>query len=93
MTTPADFTTRARDEMYALFNSYQALQRRVQDLQDEVTALGGFTGIYGAGGANFPAQTDGFVYADMTAAGTAILALVGAPTTAQKNAVIKCRRT
>lgn len=93
MTTPADFTTRARDEMYAIFQQYQALQRRVTDLSDEVTALGGFTGIYGSGGSNFPAQNDGFLYADMTAAGSAILALVGAPTAAQKNAIIKCRRT
>ena len=93
MTTPADFTTRARDEMYSIFGAYQALQRRVQDLQDEVAALGGFTGIYGSGGVNFPEQTDGFLYADMTAAGTAILSLVGALSAAQKNAVIKCRRT
>lgn len=78
--------------MYAIFQQYQALQRRVTDLTDEVTALGGMAGIYG-GGSGFPAQNDGFLYTDMTAAGTAILALVGAPTTAQKNAIIKCRRT
>lgn len=41
MATPVDFTTRARSEMFSAFQAYQALQRRVQDLQDEVTALGG----------------------------------------------------
>ncbi len=92
MTTPADFTTRARNEMFSAFQAYQALQRRVQDLQDEVTALGGAAGIYGAGGVNFPEQGDGFDYDDMAAAFTNLTALVGVPTTAQKQTIIRCRR-
>ena len=44
MATPADFTTRARDEMYSIYTSYQALRRRVDDLTDEVTAAGGASG-------------------------------------------------
>lgn len=92
MATPADFTTRTRDEIFAVFNQYQALQRRIQDMTDEVSALGGATGLYGAGGVNFPTQNDGFTYADMTAAFTALTTLAGSPTTNQKNAIIKCRR-
>ena len=92
MTTPADFTTRARTEMFSVYTAYQALQRRVQDLSDEVTALGGATGIYGANGVNWPEQGDGFAYADMTAAFTNLSSLVGAPTLAQKQTIIRCRR-
>jgi len=54
MTTAADFTTRSRDEMFSIYQAYQILQRRVQDMSDEVTALGGATGIYGEAGVNFP---------------------------------------
>lgn len=92
MTTPADFTTRARGEMFSAFQAYQALQRRVQDLSDEVVALGGAAGIYGAGGENWPVQGDGFDMADMTAAFTNLTALVGVPSTAQKQTIIRCRR-
>ena len=92
MATPADFTTRARDEMFDTLMAYQTLQQRIQRLTDEVTANGGAAGLYGAGGVNFPAQSDGFTYADMTAAFTAITSLVGAPTSAQKNAIWKARR-
>ena len=92
MSTPEDFTTRARDEMYNIYSQYQALLKRITDLTDEVTANGGAVGIYGAGGANFPAQSDRFDFADMAAAFTAIVALVGEPTTTQKNAIIVCRR-
>jgi len=92
MATPADFTTRARDEMYTIYSAYQALKKRIDDLTDEVAANGGAVGLYGAAGVNFPAQSDAFVYADMVASFTAITSLVAAPTSAQKNAIIKCRR-
>lgn len=92
MATAADFTTRTRDEMYAIYTAYQALKKRIDDLTDEVTANGGAAGLYGVAGVNFPTQGDGFVYADMVAAFTAITAMVGAPTAAQKNAIIKARR-
>lgn len=92
MATPADFTTRARDEMYIIYTAYQALKKRIDDLTDEVVANGGATGLYGAAGVTFPEQTDGFTYANMTAAFTAITAMVGAPTAAQKTAIIKVRR-
>lgn len=92
MATAADFTTRARDEMYTIYTEYQRLKKRIDDLSDEVTANGGAAGLYGAAGVNFPPQSDSFAYADMTAAFTAITALVAAPTAAQKNAIIKARR-
>lgn len=92
MTTPADFTTRSRSEMYSVYTAYQALQHRVQDLQDEVTARGGAAGIYGENQEDWPAQGDGFAYADMTAAFTNLSALVGVPSTAQKQTIIRCRR-
>ena len=92
MATAADFTTRTRDEMCAIYQAYQAIGKRVQDITDEISALGGPTGVYGAAGVNFPAQGDGFTYADMVAAYTALTAFVAAPTGAQKNAVIKARR-
>jgi len=92
MATPSDFTTRARDEMFSILVAYQGLQKRIQDLTDEVAANGGAAGLYGVGGVNFPLQGDTFVYADMTAAFLAITSLVGAPTTAQKNAIWKARR-
>jgi hypothetical protein len=92
MATAADFTTRARDEMYAIYSAYQALQRRVLDLSDEVTALGGAAGIYGADGTGWPAQSDDFDLTDMTAAFTNLSTLVGAPTLAQKQTIIRCRR-
>lgn len=92
MATAADFTTRARDEMFAIFVAYQSLQRRITDLTDEVAANGGAAGLYGAAGVDFPAQGDGFDYAEMVAAFTAITSLVGAPTTAQKQAIWKARR-
>jgi hypothetical protein len=92
MATSADFTVRARDEMYNIYAAYQALQRRVQDLTDEVTALGGAAGIYGAGGSDWPAQADGFDLADMTAAFSNLTSLVGVPSLAQKQTIIRCRR-
>lgn len=92
MATPQDFTTRTRDEMYTIYTAYQALKKRIDDLTDEVAANGGATGLYGAAGANFPAQGDNFSYADMVAAFTAITAMIGAPTAAQKTAIIKARR-
>lgn len=92
MATPADFTTRTRDEMFSIFTAYQALQRRITDLTDEVTALGGAPGIYGADGSKFPSQGDGITQADVVAAFGAITALVGAPSGTQKNAIWKMRR-
>jgi len=92
MATPADFTTRARDEMFSIYAAYQALQRRVADLTDEVTALGGAAGIYGADGSNWPAQPDGFTQANMSAAFTNLTKLVGVPTLAEKQTIIRCRR-
>ena len=92
MATAADFTTRARGEMFSIYQQYQAISRRVADLTDEVAANGGATGLYGTNGVNFPAQGDGFSYADMVAAFTALAALVPTPTQAQKNAIIQCRR-
>ena len=92
MSTPADFTTRARTEMYSIYTAYQALQRRVQDLSDEVTALGGAAGIYGASQEDWPVQGDEFTYANMTAAFTNLGALVGEPSLAEKQTIIRCRR-
>ena len=92
MATPADFTTRARTEMFSVYQAYQSLQRRVQDLQDEVTALGGAAGIYGPNQEDWPPQGDDFDYADMTAAFTNLSALVGVPSAAQKQTIIRCRR-
>ena len=92
MATAADFTSRARDEMYSIYTAYQGLKKRVDDLSDEVTANGGAVGLYGTNGVNFPAQGDPFTYADMVAAFTALTSLVGAPTTAQKQSIIKARR-
>ena len=92
MATSADFTARARDEMYSIYTAYQALKKRVDDLTDEVNANGGAVGLYGTNGVNFPDQGDGFTYSDMVAAFTASTSLIGAPTAAQKNAVIKARR-
>lgn len=92
MATPQDFTTRARDEMFAIFTAYQSLQKRISDLTDEVAANGGPTGLYGAAGVNFPEQGDGFDFAEMSAAFTAITGLIGAPTAAQKQAIWKARR-
>lgn len=92
MTTPADMTTRVRDEMYDIYVSYQQLARRVTDLTDEVAANGGAVGIYGVAGANFPPQGDGFDYDAMVAAFQAIVSLIGAPTLTQKQAIIKARR-
>jgi hypothetical protein len=90
--TVADFTTRARDEMYNIYSDYQALKKRIDDLTDEVDANGGATGLYGTAGVNFPAQSDGFDYGDMVAAFQSIMAMIGAPTAAQKNALWKSRR-
>ena len=92
MASAADFTTRARDEMYGVYMAYQALKKRADDLNDEVTANGGAAGLYGAAGDNFPAQGDEFSYADMVAAFMALISLMGAPTVAQKSAIIKARR-
>jgi len=72
--------------MFGIYQAYLSIKSRVTDMNDEVTALGGAAGV------NFPEQSDGFVYADMTAAFTALNALVAAPTTAQKSAIIKARR-
>lgn len=92
MTTTADFTTRTRGEIFAIYQVFLSLKQRVTDMNDEVTALGGAAVIYGAAGVNFPQQGDGFTYADMVAAFNALNALVATPTTAQKSAIIKARR-
>ena len=92
MTTSADFTTRARTEMFNIYTAYQALQRRVQDLSDEVSAVG-VVNLYGAAGVDFPEQGDGFEYADMVAAFTNIGALVGEPTAEEKQTIIRARRS
>ena len=93
MTTVADFTTRTRSEMFAIYQAHLGLERRVADLVNEVTALGGATGIYGANGVDFPAQSDGFDFAALAAAFSSLPTLVGVPTDAQKAAVIKARRS
>ena len=92
MATVQDFTTRARGEMFNIFTAYQSLQRRIQDMSDEVAAMGGATGLYGADGVNFPEQGDGFSYADMVNAFTNLTALVGVPTTDQKQTIWRTRR-
>jgi hypothetical protein len=92
MATTADFTTRARDEMYTIYTGYQALKKRIDDLTDEVNANGGAEGLYGAAGADFPVQPDGFTFADVVASFVAITSLVASPTAEQKNAIIKARR-
>ena len=92
MATSADFTTRAGDEMYSIYTAYQALKKRVDDLSDEVDANGGADGLYGTNGVNFPDQGDGFTFDDMVAAFLASTSLIGAPTSAQKDAIIRARR-
>ena len=92
MATSADFTTRARDEMYTIYTAYQALKKRIDDLTDEVNANGGAVGLYGVDGVDFPVQADGFTYDEMVNAFVGISTLVGEPTTDQKNAIIKARR-
>lgn len=92
MTTPADFTTRTREEIFNIYTAYQSLAKRISDMTDEVTALGGVAGIYGAGGVNWPDQGDGFTLANLTAAYGNIVKLVGAPTTAEKQSIIRTRR-
>jgi len=78
--------------MYSIYTAYQTLARRIGDLADEVNANGGAVGLYGTNGVNFPDQGDGFTYSDMVAAFTASTSLIGAPSAAQKNAIIKARR-
>ena len=92
MATSADFTARARDEMYSIYTAYQALGKRIGDLTDEINANGGAVGLYGTNGVNFPDQGDGFTYDDMVAAFNASTSLIGAPSAAQKRAIIKARR-
>lgn len=92
MATSADFTSRARDEMYSIYTAYQALGKRIADLADEVNANGGAIGLYGVNGISFPDQGDGFTYDDMVAAFTASTSLIGTPSVTQKRAIIKARR-
>lgn len=92
MATSADFTTRAREEMYSIYVAYLSLYRRIQDLTDEVAALGGAANIYGADGSRWPAQGDAFTAADMSNAFANLTKLVGEPTLAQKQTIIRCRR-
>lgn len=92
MAIPADFTVRARDEMFSIYVQYQALFRRIEDLNDEVTALGGAAGIYGADGSKWPVQADGFTLADMGNAFANLTKLIGAPTLAHKQTIIRTRR-
>jgi len=90
MTTSADFTTRARTEMFSIYQAQLTLARRVQDLTDEVSALGGPAMIFVNG---FPEQGDGFTVEDLANAYEALGALIATPTQAQKNALIKARRS
>ncbi len=92
MTTKEDYTTRIRNEIYSIYVAYQTLVRRIDDLSDEVTALGGAEGIYGVDGVDWPEQGDGFEYSDITAAFTNLTALVGEASLAEKQTIIKCRR-
>lgn len=78
--------------MYTIYSAYQALKKRIDDLTDEVNANGGAEGLYGVGGATFPAQADGLTYTEMVNAFLAVSELIGAPTPEQKNAIIKARR-
>ena len=89
MTAPADFTTRVRDEMFSMYVAYQVLARRVDDLTDEVVALGGAGDIYDVD--DFP-TSDGITLQDLGAAFVAVTALIGEPTLEQKQAIIKMRR-
>jgi len=89
MTTAEDFTTRVRREMFSIYEAYQVSARRVADLADEVTALGGAEGIYSEG---FPEQGDGFSLADMGAAFDNLTSLVPEPSLAEKQTIIRCRR-
>jgi len=92
MATAADFTIRARDEMYTIYSEYQRLKKRIDDLTDDVNANGGAEGLYGVGGVDFPAQPDGMTFMEMVEAFLEISELIGAPTAEQKNAIIKARR-
>lgn len=92
MTTNADLTTRVRTEMHSIFQAYQALERRVTDLSDEVTANGGAVGIYGKDGVDFPEQGDGFSYADMVNALTNLPKLMAESSLAEKQTIIRTRR-
>ena len=51
MTTPADFTTRTRTQMFNVYEAYLSIKSRVTDMNDEVTALGG----QGGGSSGTPA--------------------------------------
>ena len=75
-----------------LGGNIRTVKKRIDDLSDEVAANGGAGGIYGAGGVDWPQQSDGFTLADMGAAFTAIVSLVGEPTAEQKSSIIVCRR-
>ena len=92
MATVADFTARARDEMYSILLAYIAQQQRIQAIADEVEANGGAVGLYGAGGVDFPSQGDGFTFADMAAAFVNLTALIGVPSHEQMLTLWKCRR-
>lgn len=92
MATKAEFTTRARDEIYAIYSAFQDLNERIGDLVDEVQANGGAAGLYGTSGEDFPPQEDGLTYTQLAAGFAALTALIGEPTTEQKYAIIVCRR-
>lgn len=78
--------------MYNIYAAYLTLYRRIQDLSDEVAALGGAAGIYGADGSKWPPQGDTFTAADMSNAFANLTKLIGEPTLAQKQTIIRCRR-
>ena len=91
MTTKAQYVTRIRDNLTTIGANHRAQVRLIEDMNAEVSALGGVDGIFGSP-AVFPEQGDGFELADLVAAFTAITAFSGTPTTGQEEAVLRCRR-
>jgi len=78
--------------MFSILLAYIAQQQRIQAIADEVEANGGAVGLYGAGGADFPEQGDGFTFADMAKAFTNLTTLIGVPSHLQTLSLWKCRR-
>ena len=91
MTTKAQYVTRIRDNITNIANNDKANARLIADMNAEVAALGGVSGIFGSPPV-FPEQGDGFELADLIAAFGAVTAFSGTPTEAQEEAVLRCRR-
>ena len=91
MTTSAQIVTRFREDITRISNNNKANARLIEDMNAEVAALGGVTGIFGDP-PEFPEQGDDFELSDLTAAFSAINSFSGTPTEAQKYAVLRCRK-